>query len=379
LHVITEAQAAVPGTTLLHIDGVEKRFGGFVAVDGLSLEVKAGEFFALLGPSGCGKTTLLRMLAGFETPDNGRILLDGTDIAGVLPHRRPVNMMFQSYALFPHLNVFDNIAFGLKRAGMARSEIATRVAEMVALGRLEGLERRKPNQLSGGQQQRVALARALALRPRLLLLDEPLGALDKKLRDSTQRELMDLQRRLGTSFIIVTHDQDEAMTMADRIGVMNHGRLEQVATPRQLYEEPASRWVAEFVGDVNMIEGRIERRDGDRLLIATREAGAIVAAAPRQMPSGEAVCVAIRPEKVKLSRQGPVEAAIKAGAINQLEGTVSNLGYLGDITSYGVQLDAGAAIRVSVTNTARVEVDDYRPGERVVAWFEPDDCVVLDP
>ncbi|TAH66579.1 MAG: ABC transporter ATP-binding protein [Rhodopseudomonas palustris] len=379
MHVITEAQATLPGSTLLHIDGVEKRFGGFVAVDGLSLEVKAGEFFALLGPSGCGKTTLLRMLAGFETPDCGRILLDGTDIASVLPHRRPVNMMFQSYALFPHLNVSDNIAFGLKRAGMARDEIATRVAEMVALGRLEGLERRKPNQLSGGQQQRVALARALALRPRLLLLDEPLGALDKKLRDSTQRELMDLQRRLGTSFIIVTHDQDEAMTMADRIGVMNHGRLVQVATPRQLYEQPASRWVAEFVGDVNIFEGRIERREDQRLVIACHNTGAIVAAAPRQSLAGEAVCVAIRPEKMKLSRQGPAEAAIKAGAINRLEGTVSNLGYLGDISSYGIALDAGATLRVSVTNTARVDVDDFRPGERVVVWFEPDDCVVLDP
>ena len=241
---------------LLRIDGVAKRFGAVRAVDRLSLDIGRGEFFALLGPSGCGKTTLLRMLAGFETPDEGAILLGGNDIAQVLPHQRPVNMMFQNYALFPHLSVRDNIAFGLKRARMPRAEIATRVAEMVALVRLEGLEKRKPDQLSGGQRQRVALARSLARRPQILLLDEPLAALDKKLRESTQVELMELQRRLGMTFIIVTHDQEEAMTMADRIGVMDQGRLEQVATPRKLYEAPNSRWVAEFVGDINMLAGR---------------------------------------------------------------------------------------------------------------------------
>ena len=236
---------------------VGKKFGNFRAVDRLSLDIRAGEFFALLGPSGCGKTTLLRMLAGFETPDEGRILLDGKDIAQVPPHQRPVNMMFQNYALFPHLSVRDNIAFGLKRAGMARAEIATRVAEMVALVKLEGMEKRKPDQLSGGQKQRVALARSLARRPQVLLLDEPLAALDKKLRESTQLELMELQRRLGMTFIIVTHDQEEAMTMANRIGVMDAGRLEQVATPRELYEAPRSRWVAEFVGDVNLFDGEV--------------------------------------------------------------------------------------------------------------------------
>ena len=224
---------------LLRIDGVVKRFGGFTAVDKLSLDIRAGEFFALLGPSGCGKTTLLRMLAGFETPDAGKILLNGKDIAQVLPHQRPVNMMFQNYALFPHLYVRDNIAFGLKRANMPRPQIDARVAEMVALVKLEGLEKRKPDQLSGGQKQRVALARSLARRPQVLLLDEPLAALDKKLRESTQGELTELQRRLGMTFIIVTHDQEEAMTVADRIGVMDSGRLEQVATPRQLYEAPA--------------------------------------------------------------------------------------------------------------------------------------------
>src|SRR3954471_4159403 len=262
--------APVADMPLLRIDGVTKRFGGFVAVDKLSLDIRAGEFFALLGPSGCGKTTLLRMLAGFETPDAGQILLGGKDIARVLPHQRPVNMMFQNYALFPHLSARDNIAFGLKRANMPRHEIAIRVGEMMALVKLEGLERRKPDQLSGGQKQRVALARSLARRPKLLLLDEPLAALDKKLRESTQLELIELQRRLGMTFIIVTHDQEEAMTMADRIGVMDCGRLEQVATPRQLYEAPASRWIAEFVGDVNVIEGRVESNAQHRLIIATR-------------------------------------------------------------------------------------------------------------
>src|SRR6202047_1752595 len=282
----TEADSPKPGPQaaadmpLLRIDAVVKKFGVFRAVDRLSLDIRAGEFFALLGPSGCGKTTLLRMLAGFETPDEGRILLNGRDIANVLPHQRPVNMMFQNYALFPHLSVRDNIAFGLKRAGMPRAQIATRVAEMVALVKLEGLEKRKPDQLSGGQKQRVALARSLARSPRVLLLDEPLAALDKKLRESTQLELMELQRRLGLTFIIVTHDQEEAMTMAGRIGVMDAGRLEQVATPRELYEAPRSRWIAEFVGDINLLEGQVETSEANRLVISTRDAGAIVAAEP---------------------------------------------------------------------------------------------------
>src|ERR1700726_438071 len=265
-----EPQAEKAEVPLLRIEAVMKKFGGFRAVDRLSLDIRAGEFFALLGPSGCGKTTLLRMLAGFETPDEGRILLSGKDIAQVLPHERPVNMMFQNYALFPHLTVRDNIAFGLKRANMPRADIAARVAEMVALVKLEGLEKRKPDQLSGGQKQRVALARSLARRPQVLLLDEPLAALDKKLRESTQLELMELQRRLGMTFIIVTHDQDEAMTVASRIGGMDTGRLEQVATPRELYEAPASRWIAEFVGEVNLFEGQVEPHESNRLAVSTQ-------------------------------------------------------------------------------------------------------------
>ena len=375
--------AQVAGQPLLRIDAVVKKFGQFRAVDALSLDIQAGEFFALLGPSGCGKTTLLRMLAGFETPDEGRILLGGEDIAQIPPHLRPVNMMFQSYALFPHLNVRANIAFGLKRAQMRASEIEERVAEMVALVKLEGLEKRKPDQLSGGQRQRVALARSLARRPKLLLLDEPLAALDKKLRERTQLELMELQRRLGLTFIIVTHDQQEAMTMAGRIGVMDAGRLEQVATPRELYEAPRSRWIAEFVGDINLLEGK---RDGSgeqpqttvarRLAINTEKAGTIHVAEPREPLTRDNLCVAIRPEKVKLSRRAPVSD--DARAINRLEGVVTDVSYLGGVTSYKIKLDTGAVLRASTANTTRLDFDAYSPSQRVVAWFSPEDCVVLE-
>jgi putrescine transport system ATP-binding protein len=373
---------AAAGTPLLRIEGVVKTFGGFRAVDTLSLDIHAGEFFALLGPSGCGKTTLLRMLAGFETPDAGRILLEGKDIARVRPHQRPVNMMFQSYALFPHLNVKDNIAFGLKRTGMPSSDIDARVTEMVALVKLEGMEKRKPDQLSGGQRQRVALARSLARRPQLLLLDEPLAALDKKLRESTQLELMELQRRLGLTFVIVTHDQQEAMTMAGRIGVMDAGRLQQVATPRELYEAPGSRWIAEFVGDINLIEGKLDA-DADhyptmarRIAIATSHAGTIYVAEPRQPLTQTKLCVAIRPEKVKLSRRAPAFEDMRA--MNRLEGVVTDVGYLGGITSYKIRLDSGAMLRSSIANTARLDMDAYAPGQRLVAWFSPEDCVVLE-
>ena len=362
---------------LLRIDGVVKNFGSFRAVNGVSLDIRAGEFFALLGPSGCGKTTLLRMLAGFETLDAGRILLGGRDIAQVLPHERPVNMMFQNYALFPHLSVRDNIAFGLKRARMSRAEIAERVAEMVALVKLGGLEKRKPDQLSGGQRQRVALARSLARRPQLLLLDEPLAALDKKLRESTQFELMEVQRRLGMTFIIVTHDQEEAMTVANRIGVMDAGRLDQVATPRELYEAPNSRWIAEFVGDINLFEGEVASREQSRLTIATRDAGTLTAAEPRNPLSKTTVFLAIRPEKIKLSRRGPAADGAGLSAINRLEGVVTDVSYLGGSTTYKVKLDSGAVIRASMANTTRLDINSFGPDHRVVAWFTPEDCVVL--
>ena len=372
------APAAAADTPLLRIEGVAKSFGGFRAVDGVSLDIGAGEFFALLGPSGCGKTTLLRMLAGFETPDAGRILLDGRDIAQVLPHQRPVNMMFQNYALFPHLSARDNIAFGLKRARLPRAEIAARVAEMVALVKLEGLERRKPDQLSGGQRQRVALARSLARRPKLLLLDEPLAALDKKLRESTQLELMEVQRRLRMTFVIVTHDQEEAMTVASRIGVMNAGRLDQVATPRELYEAPNSRWIAEFVGDINLFQGEVASRAHDRLTITSGETGPLVVAAPRSALGNTAVFVAIRPEKIKLLRRGPTADEGGTSPVNRLEGVVTDVGYLGGMTSYKVKLESGRVIRASLANTTRRGGDSFGPGQRVVAWFTPDDCVVLE-
>jgi putrescine transport system ATP-binding protein len=376
-----ESRAAA-GQPLLRVDAVVKKFGQFRAVDGLSLDIAAGEFFALLGPSGCGKTTLLRMLAGFETPDEGRILLGGEDIAQIPPHQRPVNMMFQSYALFPHLSVRDNIAFGLKRARMRSADINARVAEMVALVKLEGLEKRKPDQLSGGQRQRVALARSLARRPKLLLLDEPLAALDKKLRESTQLELMELQRRLGLTFIIVTHDQQEAMTVAGRIGVMDAGRLEQVATPRELYEAPRSRWIAEFVGDVNLIEGKLDTGAepraamARRLAIATAQAGTIHVAAPLPPPTRSDLCVAIRPEKVKLSRRAPTSDDPRA--LNRLEGVVTDVSYLGGVTSYKIKLDSGLVLRSSMANTTRLDIDAYGLNQRVVAWFSPEDCVVLE-
>src|SRR4051812_5026811 len=287
---------------LVTFDRVTKRFGDFTAVDGLTLDIFEHEFFALLGPSGCGKTTLLRMLAGFESPDEGRVVLAGQDLAGMPPYRRPVNMMFQSYALFPHMTVAGNVAFGLKQDKLPKDEIAARVDEMLALVQLTGFAARKPDQLSGGQRQRVALARSLAKRPKVLLLDEPLAALDRKLREETRFELKDLQTRLQTTFVIVTHDQDEAMTVADRIAVMDRGRLAQVGTPVEVYERPASRWVAGFVGDVNLIEGRVTEvypsfvtfeREGMHLRLPHTD----VAPGP--------AAVALRPEKIRIAHELP--------------------------------------------------------------------------
>lgn len=359
-----------PDKVLLRVEAVSKRFGGFTAVDDLSLDIAAGEFFALLGPSGCGKTTLLRMLAGFEVPNEGRIYLDGEDIAPVPPHLRPVNMMFQNYALFPHLSVANNIAFGLKRANLPKDEIAMRVGEMISLVRLQGLEKRRPDQLSGGQRQRVALARALARRPRLLLLDEPLAALDKKLREDTQAELLDVQRRLGTTFVIVTHDQDEAMTVADRIGVMDKGRLVQVGAPRELYEAPNSRWIAGFVGDINMIEGRVSTHSDDGLTIST-EAGEIIAVG--NVAVGEPVCLAIRPEKIGLSH----EQGAPRNERNAFAGELIDVGYLGGVSVYRIRLDQGPVLRIAIANTTRAASHVFVSGQRVVATFAPGDCVVL--
>jgi len=334
---------------LVRFEQVTKRFGGVTAVDRLSLDIYEGEFFALLGPSGCGKTTLLRMLAGFETPDGGSIRLGADDIARVPPYRRPVNMMFQSYALFPHLTVAGNVAFGLRQDRLARAEIEARVAEMLALVRLEGFERRKPHQLSGGQRQRVALARSLAKRPKVLLLDEPLAALDKKLREETQFELMDLQGRLGTTFVIVTHDQEEAMTVAHRIAVMDHGRLAQVATPPELYEHPVSRWVAGFIGDVNLLDGVVVSVDTHGLAIEGAGGRRYRITADVEVKPGERVCVALRPEKLRLGAQQP-----EGGAENCLAGRVHDIAYLGDISLYKVELDDGAMMTASVANASRL-------------------------
>ena len=338
---------------LVEFRNVTKRFGAVVAVDRLSLAIHPREFFALLGPSGCGKTTLMRMLAGFEQPDEGEILLDGIDITAVPPHQRPVNMMFQSYALFPHLSVGDNIAYGLKREGLPKAEIAQRVEAMLGRVRLKGMEKRRPDQLSGGQRQRVALARALVKQPKLLLLDEPLGALDKKLREETQYELMDLQADLGLTFMVVTHDQDEAMTMADRMAVMDHGRLLQIAPPDLIYEAPSNRFVAEFVGDINLIEGKVTAVAGDLVTLASGPVGVIELDedAPACRP-GDALTIGLRPEKIALSHDEPGQA------INKVAGEIWDIGYLGDMTMVQVMVggDEGKLFKVSLTNrTRRIE------------------------
>ena len=341
---------------LIEFRNVTKRFGDFVAVDSLDLKIYEREFFALLGPSGCGKTTLMRMLAGFENPTEGDVVLDGRSIVGVPPFRRPVNMMFQSYALFPHMTVAQNIGFGLKQDGMPKPDIEARVGEMLKLVKLEQFAKRKPHQLSGGQRQRVALARSLAKRPKVLLLDEPLGALDKKLREETQFELMDLQQQLGMTFLVVTHDQEEAMSVADRIAVMDKGRIIQVAPPAEIYEQPASCYVAEFIGAVNMFEGvavaspgvtRIECPSTGVTVEADGDVGAV---------AGQPTWFAVRPEKVRVTHDAPADTSI-----NAIAGEVWDIGYLGDMSIYHVRLADGRTLRASMANATRVV-------ERPISW-----------
>jgi putrescine transport system ATP-binding protein len=357
---------------LVQFETVSKRFGGAIAVDSVLLNIYEGEFFALLGPSGCGKTTLLRILAGFEQPTEGRVLLDGQDLTGVPPHRRPVNMMFQSYALFPHLTVAGNVAFGLKQDRMPKSEIETRVGEMLALVRLDALGERRPHQLSGGQRQRVALARALAKRPKVLLLDEPLSALDRKLREDTRFELMELQERLGLTFIVVTHDQEEAMTVADRIGVMHSGRLVQVAPPAEMYELPNSRWVAGFIGDVNMIEGRVASSGLGHSMIESVAGGRLLVSHAADLAPGTHVWVALRPEKIEIDSKAPV-----AGAENSFSGRVSEIGYLGGTSIYKIRLDNGADIKASVVNRERKSARPVGVNDRVWLNFKPEAGMLL--
>ncbi len=327
---------------------VSKFFGDFKAVDDVSLKIYRGEIFCLLGASGCGKTTLLRMLGGFESPSSGRIYIDGEDMSGVPPYERPVNMMFQSYALFPHMTVEQNVAFGLKQDRVPKAAIRERVAAMLDLVKLGEYAKRKPSQLSGGQRQRVALARSLVKRPKLLLLDEPLGALDKKLREHTQFELIGLQHQLGVTFLVVTHDQEEAMTLASRIAVMDHGEIAQAGTPTEIYEFPSSRFVADFVGSVNIFEGKLVEDEPEYVRIASEELGGTIYVSHGISAAPEAtVWAAVRPEKILMSTTPP------QGADNVARGAVQDIAYLGDLSIYLVKLATGKVVRITRPNTTR--------------------------
>ncbi len=357
----------------IQIQNVTKQFGDVYAIDNVSLDIYQREFFALLGPSGCGKTTLLRMLAGFERPTAGRILIDGQDMAAVPPWKRPANMMFQSYALFPHMSVEDNIAFGLKQDRVPKSEIRDRVAEAVRLVQLGGREKRRPDQLSGGQRQRVALARAIIKRPKVLLLDEPLGALDKKLRERTQFELVNIQESLGLTFVIVTHDQEEAMTVSTRMAVMNEGRVAQMGTAGEMYEYPNSRFIADFLGDVNVLEARVVEAGRDLVRVHSIAAGCdILADRGEGLQPGQTVWAAIRPEKFTISKDEPVEPGT-----NCMAGEIWDIGYLGDVSIYHVRLDGGAVVRCTQANRMRLLQRPLTWGDRVWLNWASDASVIL--
>jgi len=358
----------------VRLEKLTKKFGDFVAVDDVSLNIYRGEIFCLLGGSGSGKTTLLRMMAGFERPTEGRIWIDGADVTATPPYERPVNMMFQSYALFPHMNVQKNVAFGLRQDKVSAGEIDERVMDILKLVRMESFVKRMPHQLSGGQRQRIALARALIKRPKLLLLDEPLAALDKKLREHTQFELLNIQDKLGVTFVVVTHDQEEAMTLASRIGVMNHGEIVQIGTPTDIYEYPGSRFVADFIGSVNLFEGRIVEDEPDYVRVTSDELGGSfhvghgVSAAPDAI-----VWVALRPEKILLSRERP-----EGDGDNRVEGVVAEVAYRGDQSIFLVKLASGRQMRVTLPNTMRQgDGDRFRWDDRVwLSWDSSSPVVV---
>ncbi len=358
------------GAAFLRIENVVKDFSGTKAVNGVSLDIAKGEIFALLGSSGCGKSTLLRMLAGFETPTSGRIVLDGRDLATLPPYERPMNMMFQSYALFPHLSVWENIAFGLKREGLPKDQIASRVDAMLKLVQLSKFADRKPHQLSGGQQQRVALARSLAKQPQLLLLDEPLGALDKKLREQTQIELVNIIEGVGVTCVMVTHDQEEAMTMANRVAIMSEGRFLQVGAPGDIYETPATRFVADFIGNVNLMDGTLDVDEKDHCVIGCVDCRHYVGHGITGT-EGMAVTVALRPEKLELSREKP------DSEFNCVRGEIKELSYFGSFTVFHLQLASGAKLKVSQANTRRHNDDAFTWGDVVWASWSDSAHVVL--
>ena len=358
---------------LIRIKDVSKLFGDFVAVDNVSLEIGHSELFSILGGSGCGKSTLLRMMAGFEAPSAGTIEIDGVDVTRQPPYERPVNMMFQSYAIFPHMDVKKNVGYGLRKDGVTASEIAKRVDEMLELVQLTDFRDRKPDQLSGGQSQRVALARALIKRPRVLLLDEPLAALDKKLREHTQFELVNIQEELGISFVVVTHDQEEAMTLSDRIAVMDKGRFLQVGAPKEVYEYPQSRFVADFIGTINTFEGTVKSVTDIRLSVSSDELGGeLQALGSYDIKAGQSVCIAVRPEKIFLSREEPDdEDDIRA------RGIVEDLGYFGNLSLYRVRLASGKIVQVSSQNRRRTTDLDVEWEDEIWISWRPRSAVVL--
>ncbi|USO02387.1 MAG: polyamine ABC transporter ATP-binding protein [Alphaproteobacteria bacterium] len=360
-------------TPYIEIESVTKSFDDHhEAVSRVSLSIYEGEFFSLLGPSGCGKTTLLRLLAGFETPTSGKIFIDGVDISQQPPYKRPVNMMFQSYALFPHMSVYDNIAFGLQFDNLSKAEVHDRVYEVLDLVQMKHYIRRKPHELSGGQRQRVALARSLAKHPKLILLDEPMAALDRNLREDTQFELVDIQERVGITFIMVTHDQEEAMTMSSRVAIMQEGAIVQVGTPHEIYEFPHSQYVADFIGTVNIFEGIVTGQSDENILIDSNDIGCkLMITCTATVPIGSHVSIALRPEKIIINKQ------LAKKDVNATKGTVKDIAYLGDMSIYHIELETGKVVQASMPNLYRLTERDVTWEDEVYISWKPENGVVL--